>query len=225
MAVYRMCQRLCAVVCVAGLSRRMGAFKPLLPLGGTTVVEAAVASALAGGASSAVCVTGYRGDEVAARLRASFGDRVTVAENPRYATSDMLASVKTGLRALPPCDGFFLLPGDMPLVSPGTFRSVAAAWVRAGGRGVAFPTLDGFRKHPPLVDAALVGPILAYGGGGGLRGFWRVSGAPVREVPVDDVGVWVDLDTQQDYLSCIETLGKQWEDEEVETWTRSAARW
>lgn len=222
MALYRMCQRLCAVVCVAGLSRRMGAFKPLLPLGPKTVIETTVASAFSGGAATVVCVTGFRGSEVSRVLRSSFGGRVVVADNPRYSSSDMLASVKVGLGSLPPCDGFFLLPGDMPQVSPATFRAVAGAWARSGGQGVAFPTLDGYRKHPPLVAASLVKDVLAYGGEGGLRGFWQVCEAPVCEVPVDDVGVWADLDTQQDYLSCIETFGRQRKDEEVETWTRSA---
>ena len=56
-------KRICALILAAGLSRRMGEFKPLLPLGGTTVIENTVEAALSGGAESTVVVTGYRGDE------------------------------------------------------------------------------------------------------------------------------------------------------------------
>jgi CTP:molybdopterin cytidylyltransferase MocA len=57
-----------AVLLAAGRSRRMGAFKPLLPFGGVSVAEACVASLRAGGAGEVVVVVGHRGAEVRAAL-------------------------------------------------------------------------------------------------------------------------------------------------------------
>ena len=60
---------ICGLILVAGLSSRMGDFKPLLPLCGKTLIENTVDSMLRGGAEKIVVVTGYRGNEVEEILR------------------------------------------------------------------------------------------------------------------------------------------------------------
>ncbi len=192
-----------ALIVAAGLSRRMGSFKPLLPLGDTTVIESTVRRAL-NCAESAVVVTGFHGDRVAAAL-CGFGDRVRCVFNPDFAATDMLRSVQIGAAALPDCEAFFLLPGDMPAVSPDTFRALLDA--REQGRPLlVFPMLDGCRTHPPLVDAALIPEILAFRGTDGLRGLWRAHEGDSVLVPVSDPGVTLDLDTPEDYERCKKLL-------------------
>lgn len=192
---------ICALIPAAGLSRRMGSFKPLLPLGDSTVIECTVERALAW-AERAVVVAGFQGDRVAAALE-RFGERATCVYNPDYAVTDMLRSVQLGAAALPACEAFFLLPGDMPAVSPDTFRALLEARTRQGG-ALVFPTVAGRRTHPPLVDAALIPEILAYRGRDGLRGLWR--GLESVCVPVSDPGVTLDLDTPEDYERCKKLL-------------------
>ena len=65
-------ENIAAVLLAAGRSRRMGAFKPLLPFGGVTVAEACVASLRAGGAGEVVVVVGHRGGEVRAAAEACY---------------------------------------------------------------------------------------------------------------------------------------------------------
>ena len=195
------------LILAAGLSSRMGEFKPLLPLRGKTVIENTVDSVFSGGAVSATVVVGYRGEELSALLNDRYGERVQIVWNPGYADTDMLRSIQIGCQALPPCGGFFLLPGDMPAVRRETFRRLAAARSE-DAPGVVFPTLDGYRKHPPLIDFRLVPELLAFEGEGGLRELWRRHGEWIRTVPVDDEGVWVDLDTRTDYQSCRDKLEK-----------------
>lgn len=190
-----------ALILAAGLSRRMGAFKPLLPLRGRTLIENSVGSVLSGDAETAVVVTGCRADEVEGVLRAAFGERVAFVRNPDYASTDMMRSVQLGAAAMPACGAFFLLPGDMPVVAPSTFSSLLAARKREKAP-VIFPTLGGYRKHPPLVDADLIPAILAFDGDGGLRALWKRYENEVRSVAVDDDGVWVDLDTPDAYREC-----------------------
>ena len=197
-----------ALILAAGLSRRMGEFKPLLPLRGRTVIENSVESALSGGAETATVVTGYRADEVESVLRGAFGARVSAVRNEEYAATDMMRSIRLGAAALPRCDAFFLLPGDMPVVARGTFERLLAAR-RAEKAPLIFPTLDGYRKHPPLIDAALIPSILAFDGDGGLRGLWKRFERESRAVAVDDAGVWVDLDTPDDYEKCRQAYEEQ----------------
>lgn len=195
--------RLGGLILAAGRSSRMGEFKPLLQLRGKTLIENAVDSVFSGGAASVTVVVGCRGGELSALLNARYGERVRVVWNHDYAGTDMLRSIQIGCRALPDCGAFFLLPGDMPAVKRETFRRLAAAW-SPETPAVIFPTLDGYRKHPPLIDCRLVPELLAYDGGGGLRELWRRHEDWIRTVPVDDEGVWVDLDTQRDYQVCKE---------------------
>lgn len=193
-------ETICALILAAGLSSRMQDFKPLMPLRGKTLIENAVDSVLQGGAERVVVVTGYRGEELEPLLADRYGSRMILARNENYRTTDMLRSVQVGCEAMSACDAFFLLPGDMPVVRQSTFERLLEA--RSKGALVIFPTLDGYRKHPPLIDASLVPEILSFHGEGGLRRLWSRFEADLQTVPVDDKGVWIDLDTQADYRNC-----------------------
>ena len=199
-------ETICGLVLAAGLSRRMGEFKPLLPFRGKTLIENTIDSILSSGAHQVVVVTGHRADELEAVLREKYEGRVILTRNREFSTTDMLHSIQIGCAAMPECDAFFLLPGDMPVVEPITFQKVLAQ--RDGTLGVIFPTLDGFRKHPPLVDYRLIPQILGFHGEGGLRRFWQEQEHLIRTVAVDDAGVWMDLDTQEDYKKCKEKYEK-----------------
>lgn len=197
-------QPICGLVLAAGLSSRMGDFKPLMPFRGKTMIENTVGSVLNGGAQSVVVVTGYRCTEVEAVLRRRYGNRVILIRNPDFAETDMLRSIQIGCSSMPSCDAFFLLPGDMPVVCQTTFQKLLRARP-PDAPGLVFPTLRGFRKHPPLVDARLIPEIIAFRGSGGLRQLWQQHEDIIFTVPVDDEGVWVDLDTQPDYQICRQT--------------------
>ena len=199
-------ETICGLVLAAGLSRRMGEFKPLLPFRGKTLIENTIDSILSSGAHQVVVVTGHRADELETILSEKYEGRVILTRNREFSTTDMLHSIQIGCQAMPECDAFFLLPGDMPVVEPATFQKVLAQ--RDGTLGVIFPTLDGYRKHPPLVDYRLIPQILGFQGEGGLRRFWQEQEALISTVAVDDVGVWMDLDTQEDYKKCKEKYEK-----------------
>lgn len=193
-------ETICALILAAGLSSRMQDFKPLMPLRGKTLIENAVDSVLRGGAEQVVVVTGYRGEELEPLLADRYGSRIILARNEDYRTTDMLCSIQIGCAVMPRCNAFFLLPGDMPVVRQSTFARLLAA--RENGGRVIFPTLDGYRKHPPLIDASMLPEILAFHEEGGLRRLWSRLEGDIQTVPVDDKGVWVDLDTQEDYRNC-----------------------
>ncbi len=189
-----------AVIPAAGLSSRMGRFKPLLPFGKTTVIEATVSTALSV-CRRTVVILGKRSDELQKLLARDFGERLLFAENPGYASTDMLTSVQLGLRALGECDAFFLVPADMPLIARSTYETLIDAF--DGSAQALIPAVSGRRGHPPLIAASLIPEILAYRGEGGLRAI--LSRHHVREIAVEDRGCLADLDTPRDY----EELKKQ----------------
>lgn len=193
--------RLAAVVAAAGLSSRMGAFKPLLPLGGRTLLECTIAPLRAAGAAPIAVVTGHRAAEIEARLAAQ---KLLWVRNARCAASDMLCSLRLGLRALGGAfDRVLLLPGDAAAIAPETLRRLLET------EGTALrPAFGGKAGHPVLLSAAAARDLLAYDGPEGLRGFLRTQ--PVREVEVEDPGVLLDADTPADY----EALRALWRERE-----------
>lgn len=194
-------QNICGLILAAGLSSRMNEFKPLMPLRKKTLIENAIDSVLSGGAGSVTVVIGYRGAELETLLRRRYGELVQIVWNQEYDRTDMMHSIQIGCGALPECEAFFLLPGDMPVVRRSTFEKLLQAR-REKQSLVIFPTLKGWRKHPPLIDSGLIPEIQTFQGPGGLRRLWQWHEESIQTVPVDDEGVWIDLDTPKDYQLC-----------------------
>src|ERR1044072_3196367 len=84
-----------AILLAAGQSRRMGAFKPLLPFGNKTVIECCLDYLRQGGIETIVTVLGHRANEIRDLLK-----NVTFAFNP-YPNSEMSTSIVIGVQALP----------------------------------------------------------------------------------------------------------------------------
>lgn len=194
------CDGIAGLVLAAGLSSRMGDFKPLLPLGSSTVIERVIATLHRAGLTSIYVVVGYQGEKLSSVLA---GSTISVVENPRY-QEDMFSSVVAGVRALPPtCRGFLLWPADIPLVRPDTLQTLMHTFM-AQGVGVVHPCHSGKRGHPPLISRRYVPQILGWSGAGGLRALWHQSPHDSLDVTVDDPGTVLDMDTPDDYLRMLE---------------------
>jgi CTP:molybdopterin cytidylyltransferase MocA len=184
---------LSAVVLAAGASSRMGAPKPLLTAGGSTLLAWAAGAFRAAGVDDVVVVTGHRGEDVGAAA-AALGARSV--HNPRYADG-MFTSVQAGAAAVAAGRGFFLLPVDCPLVRPETVGRLAREGA-VSGAAVAVPVCGGAPGHPPLLAPALRAEILAARPAGGLRELLAARPERVVPVEVDDPGVLDDADTPAD---------------------------
>ncbi|MFH1033953.1 MAG: nucleotidyltransferase family protein [Pseudomonadota bacterium] len=191
-----------AIILAAGLSSRMGRFKPLLPLGGATVLERVVDLYRQAGVPEVRVVLGHRAQELSPLLRHG-GARAVL--NPDY-REGMFSSVRAGVAGLGlEVAAFFIHPVDIPLVSPGTIAALCQAWER-GGRQVIYPCFQGRRGHPPLLCASLAGPIAAWPGEGGLKALLRQYQDQALEVPVADEFILRDMDHPADY----ERLAREW---------------
>src|SRR4051812_16839476 len=134
-----------AVLLAAGQSRRMGAFKPLLPFGGRSVVETCVANLREAGASEVVLVLGHRGEEVRAALAGE--TRVRFAVNDTEG-SEMGLSVARGVEAVSDdAKAVLVALVDHPAVPPHTIESLIEARARTGARLVV-PEWKGRGGHP-----------------------------------------------------------------------------
>jgi molybdenum cofactor cytidylyltransferase len=181
-----------AVVLAAGASTRMGGRHKLLEqVAGRPVIEHVVSCALGCDVDCVTVVVGHRADEV----RALLPDGVTVVENPKYAEG-LSTSLVAGIRALPDgLDGVVVLLGDMPHVTSSDVLALVGAF-RPGS--VCVPTVEGRRGNPVLWSRAFFERILELDGDRGARSILESSRENVVEVPLENRGLLLDVDTPED---------------------------
>ncbi len=186
--------RVAAVLLAAGTSSRMGSANKLLVevLGRPLVVTAALA--LQPHASPLVVVTGHDSAAVRAALA---GHPIRFVHNDAYAEG-MATSIRAGVEALPEVAGVLVCLADMPRLQPRHVAALVAAFAEAGPGAICVPTCRGRRGHPVLFGAAHLGALCALSGDRGGRALLDAHRGAVREVPIDDDGVLVDVDTPAD---------------------------
>lgn len=184
-----------AIILSAGLSKRMGRFKPLLPLGTRRTIERVVNLFQTGGISSILVVAGHRAPDI---YRAIKPLNIRGVINSDY-KQGMFASVLTGIRALPdPCRAFFIHPVDIPLVRPQTVQHMTTA-IKDNSAAILYPAFSGRRGHPTLIRTCMVPSIMQWPGAGGLKACLQRHEADSLEIPVVDEGILLDIDTPGDY--------------------------
>ena len=192
-----------AIVLAAGCSSRMGAFKPLLPLAGVSVVWRVAVALHQAGIEDVIVVTGHRAAELMPEL---VRYRLRHIVNEGYAAG-MYSSVQAGVRALAAdTAAFFLWPVDVPLVRSHSLRLMLRDY-RQHGAAVTYPTFRGERGHPPLIASGLIPLIRTQERPEGLRGLLAEQETAARDVPVIDEGVVADMDTPDEYSNL-----KEWSD-------------
>ena len=187
------------VVLAAGRSTRFAAgraSKLLALVGDTPLVRLTVNGALDAQVGEVVVVTGDRSDDVSLALA---GLPVRVVREPRFGDG-MAASLGRGVLELRTADAIIVTLGDMPGVTPETYRRIAARW-RATGAAIVVPRYaDATAPAPPtLFGSVLFDELLALRGDVGARAVIARHAAIVAEEPMDtpaprDVDTLEDLD-------------------------------
>lgn len=191
-----------AVVVAAGMSSRMGDFKPMLSIGSISVAQRVVATLKQAGAARVVVVTGYNAEELERHLASS---GVVFLRNENYRTTHMFDSALIGLRYLrDKCRQVLFTPVDIPLFTAATVDALLTS-----GAELACPVCGGTRGHPILMSANVIDRVLEDSGEGGLDGALSRCGVPMTLVEVDDPGILHDADTPEDYRELLRMHNSQ----------------
>lgn len=178
------------IMLAAGLSSRMGKWKMMMPWGEGTILDSALASALAF-CDRVVLVTGFRGDELAAYYQDH--PRIKVVFNPEY-QSGMFSSIQCGVSHIRgSC--FFMALGDMPEVTPCVYRRL---WASADTEACIIPAYELGKGHPVLLPKGAISLINSAPKGATLRDV--VGQMAVSVIPVETQGIHWDVDTPEQYL-------------------------
>lgn len=191
-----------AVVVAAGMSSRMGDFKPMLSIGSISVAQRVVATLKQAGAARVVVVTGYNAEELERHLASS---GVVFLRNENYRTTHMFDSALIGLRYLrDKCRQVLFTPVDIPLFTAATVDALLTS-----GAELACPVCGGTRGHPILMSANVIDRVLEDSGESGLDGALSRGGVPMTLVEVDDPGILHDADTPEDYRELLRMHNSQ----------------
>lgn len=188
--------RIGAVIVAAGMSSRMQAFKPMLPLAEDSLIRTLIRRLMAAGAKPIVLVVGRNGDELTAHVADL---PVECVYNPDYASTDMFCSVRIGMgRILGRCESVLFSPGDCPCFSPESAKALIQEMEKSHFP-ILIPSYQGRRGHPVLFHQDVVKHILTYQGEGGLRGALQAYPAEQAFLELDDQGLVMDADKPEDY--------------------------
>ena len=189
-----MAERISAIVLAAGASRRMGQPKPLVSLGGRTILQRTLDHLRAAQVDEIVVVLGHRAGDILPTLR-GLGCRVVI--NPQH-TLGMSSSIRRGLQAVHPRSRAVLVTlGDQPYIGPRVIDRLVKVFHR-DRRSIVVPVFRGQRGHPVLFGREIWPRLQALTGDVGGKELLHRHPEDVCEVEVDDRGVLVDIDRPED---------------------------
>jgi molybdate transport repressor ModE-like protein len=191
-----------ALIVAAGMSKRMGQFKPMLSIGSISVAQRVVATLSQAGVSKIVMVTGYNATALERHLS---GNGIIFLRNENYENTQMFDSVKIGLKYLmDKCDKVLFTPVDVPLFTANTVKTILDS-----DSPLAVPMCEGRQGHPILIANHLIPEILSDCGEMGLKGAMDRCSVPLVRINVSDPGTIHDADTPEDFSVLLEYHNSQ----------------
>ena len=179
--------RIGALIVAAGMSSRMGEFKPMLSIGSISVAQRVVATLSQSGVSKIVMVTGYNATVLERHLA---GNGIIFLRNDNYEHTQMFDSVKIGLE--------YLLDKCDRILTAKTVKTILDS-----GAPLACPMCEGKQGHPILIANELIPEILHDCGEMGLKGAMDRCSVPLLRINVDDPGTIHDADTPEEYSALV----------------------
>lgn len=188
--------KVAAVLLAAGRSKRMGAFKPLLPFGKQTVIESTIDYLLNGGVETIVVVLGHRAEDLRVHLT---NLPVKFALNPDP-DSEMTASIAAALPQISRLTEAMLIAlADHPAVPPSVVSTLISEYQK--GSKLVIPTWQNRGGHPVLVDLRYRAELQNLDPNHGLKALFQAYPGDVKRVPVDSPFIARDMDTWDDYVA------------------------
>lgn len=188
-------RQIAAIVLAAGRSSRSGNSHKLLgKVGDKTVIETTTHTLHAADIDTVFLITGANHERISGSAMQS---GMQLVHNGNFAAG-MGSSLAAGISALPPeSDHAFVCLGDMPFIRTSTFKTLKAEAEQRPVRTIFVPTFNGKRGHPVLWGRAFFDALAGLNGDVGGKRLLEEYADAVVEVPVDDPGILIDLDTPE----------------------------
>lgn len=193
--------RVSAIVLAAGDSIRMGVPKALLPdRRGRPFLLRILDTLAAADLRRAVVVAGRHFDDIQELIRgSSVAIPATLVRNPdpaRGQLSSLHVGMDVAIDAMTDCVLVTLV--DVPAVAAATCSTLVDAW-RHSRAAIVRPQVGSRHGHPVIFDRGIFAELRAAPIDQGARAVVHADPTRLLNVPVDDPGCLVDVDTPDDY--------------------------
>ena len=173
----------------------MGEPKQLLRLGGKTLLEQVLDNARSAAVGEIVVVLGAAAENIRQQVDLS---KIKVVINSSY-QQGMGTSLGAGLATLDPAiNAALILLGDQPFVRPATLDRICEEYRRSHAQ-IVIPLYKGFRGNPVLLARSVFPEVMALSGDVGCRAIFGNHLKGIVKLPVDDVGILLDIDSKADF--------------------------
>ena len=174
----------------------MGEPKQLLRLGESTVLGQTIDNVRRSTVREIVLVLGGSAETI--RRQLTLPESLKVVVNPLW-QQGMASSLRAGLSAVShQTEGALILLADQPFVHPETLNRLVEQH-RQSRAQIVIPTHRGVRGNPVLLDRSVFAEVMALEGDVGCRAIFANHVQGIVKVEVDDEGILLDIDNQDDY--------------------------
>lgn len=185
-----------AVVLAAGMSRRMGAPKPLLRWGNTTIIEHVIQTLRHAGIEEIIVVAGASFSSLSSLLDSY---ECEVVLNPLYEIDEMMASVQCGIRRISAhVNSAFIVLADQPQIEPEVIEELIKEHEKQPGM-ITIPSYQMRRGHPWIVPNKYFNELLSMKVASKLYEFLFLHTQDIHYVDVNTPSILKDVDTPADY--------------------------
>ncbi|PWW25797.1 molybdenum cofactor cytidylyltransferase [Cytobacillus oceanisediminis] len=188
-----------AILLAGGQSTRMGELKGLLSWHGRTLFEYQLQTLIESPFSDVIAVVGYRSEELETMAK---NYPVKVVKNDLFHTGKCSSIIAGVSAANTHARNILITAVDQP-ASELTLKRLYNVQIRERSL-ITVPVFQGRRGHPVLFSSGLREELSAIKEETkGLRSVFQKHKSLVKEVPVDDSSIHLNLNTPEDYLHAL----------------------
>jgi molybdenum cofactor cytidylyltransferase len=196
-------QRIASVILAAGNSSRMGKPKALLKIGPLVFLETIFNLLGESKFDPIITVLGKDFKEIFQSIQKK---RKILFLRNQFPEKGQLYSIQCGLKHVPgDVPGSLIVLVDHPLVSLTTYLTIHEAAQKYPYK-IIIPVFEGKRGHPVYFSRKYFNDLLTAPLSEGARYVVQKYENSIMEMPVDDPGILVDIDTPEEYNQYLEKL-------------------
>ena len=183
--------KIAGLILAAGGSSRMGdENKLMMPFQGKPMLNHVVNASLNSNLTQTFVVVGHQSSEIKNLVQS---DDIQCVENEQWETG-MASSIVAGISQLKQFDGFLILLGDMPLVTPELINEII---VHSSADKIVIPIKDGLHGNPVFFGSKFRDELLTLYGDSGAKKVIQNNLSSMIKIKIQSNTIFKDYDTKE----------------------------
>ena len=183
--------KIAGLILAAGGSSRMGdENKLMMPFQGKPMLNHVVNASLNSNLTQTFVVVGHQSSEIKNLVQS---DDIQCVENEQWETG-MASSIVAGISQLKQFDGFLILLGDMPLVTPELINEII---VHSSADKIVIPIKDGLHGNPVFFGSKFRDELLTLYGDSGAKKVIQNNLSSMIKIENQSNTIFKDYDTKE----------------------------